>query len=42
MANGQEFAMPIPLRTDFDATTVRIAALKGTSKNGDFGLKQAA
>src|SRR6187200_3747920 len=32
MANGQEFAMPIPLRDDFDAATVRVAARK--SKDG--------
>src|SRR6187399_3161039 len=32
MANGMEFAMPISLRTDFDAVTVRAAARK--SKDG--------
>src|SRR3978361_2055983 len=32
MANGQEFAMPIALRTDFDAVMVRCAARK--SKEG--------
>src|SRR5690554_5898695 len=32
MANGPEFAMAIPLRTDFDAVTVRAAARK--SKDG--------
>jgi transposase len=32
MANGPEFAMPIPLCTDFDAATVRAAARK--SKDG--------
>ena len=32
MANGLEFAMAIPLRTDFDANTVRAAARK--SKDG--------
>jgi transposase len=32
MANRQEFAMPIALRTDFDAATVRAAARK--SKDG--------
>src|ERR1700751_6163580 len=32
MANRQEFAMPIPLRDDFDAVTVRVAARK--SKDG--------
>ncbi len=32
MANELEFAMPIPLRADFDATLVRAAARK--SKDG--------
>ena len=32
MVNGLEFAMAIPLRTDFDANTVRAAARK--SKDG--------
>jgi hypothetical protein len=32
MANGLEFAMPIALRTDFDASAVRAAARR--SKDG--------
>jgi hypothetical protein len=32
MANGLEFAMPIPLRMDFDASSVRAAARR--SKDG--------